>query len=129
MKTPMFVSPKYGRTHPFKLRPAAVAGAAMVLALLVTPTSRAQEKDDPSEEIRQTAAELAIVRARVIRENPEAAAIHKRILRLYSELDRELGKHPEIQRLRHRLDKLRPEQPSPPSPDAPATPTPGDPKP
>ncbi|MFW6367486.1 MAG: hypothetical protein ACOC0L_02360 [bacterium] len=129
MNTLMFVSSIHDRVQPFARLLATIAIATMLLAFAGSSITRAQETNDQSEDIRQTAAELATVRARVIRENPEAAAIHKRILRLYSELDRELGKHPEIQRLRHRLDKLRPKPSTPSLPDAPATPTPGDPKP
>lgn len=116
-------------TSSIKQLPALAVIAAVLLALAVLPTSRAQERSEQSDQARQIAAELAVVRARLIRENPEAAAIHARILRLYSELDRELGTHPEIQRLRDRLESLRPEPAAPPATDAPVTPDTGDPKP
>lgn len=129
MNTSAHALPAVDRNRPIKQLSVPFAIAAVLLALAVTPQTRAQERNDKSEEVRQTAAELATVRARVIRENPEAAKIHARILRLYSELDRVLSKHPEIQRLRHRLDTLLPEQAPLPSPDATNTPTPGDSKP
>ncbi len=122
MKTPAFVRPVNRFTAPLAI-------AVGLLALPGIPQPRAQEQNDTSEEVRQAAAQLATVRARVISEDPEAAKIHARILRLYSELDRMLNKHPEIQRLRHRLDTLRPELAPLPSPDAINTPTPGDSKP
>lgn len=129
MNTHAFSLPTTDPVRPSVRLSVPVAIAAVLLALAVTPQTRAQEQNVKSDEIRRATAELATVRARVIRENPEAATIHARILRLYSELDRVLSKHPEIQRLRHRIDALRPEQASLPSPDASETPTSGDSKP
>lgn len=102
-----------------RIKPPALAplAALVLLALLCVAESgtlAAQgQNSDGDETLRQTLAELALARARVLQEDDEAAAIHRQILQLYSRLDRVLDRNPEIQDLRSRLELLRSERPHP----------------
>lgn len=103
-----------------RLRPLRIAVPLILLAAAFAGQLLALETDR-KDELRQTMAELAAVRARIIQEDPEAARIHQQILTLYSKLDRQLATHPEIQELRRKLDQLQPEKPA-----VPPAPKPGD---
>ena len=60
---------------------------------------------------KRAAVELDLIskRAELIREKPKLQKINQRITELYAQLHEELGKHPEIRRLRRQLKALETE--------------------